>query len=333
MKILIVHPVRLPPRDYGGVERVVLWLAKGLVERGHEVFVAAEPGSQLPAGSQLVEAQSGYRLEDWLRVLPPGLELAHFMAPVGDDLWNSFPVPSLLTVHGNGQIGEKYPKNSVFLSQDHAKRHGASAYVYNGIDPSEYLFEPRSKKNWNLFLSKTSWSVKNVHGAARWSALSRQRLKIAGGRRPLGLRIWSQFSPYLDWVGPVAGQKKAELLTQAQALLFPVRWPEPFGLVIAEALISGTPVIGNPRGSLVELIPSQVGSLPDSDEEWLETLSRLPGAYDSEACRSWAMDQFHYRTMAQKYEEVYRLVSGGGLLHGAPPMTLDTAENRDWRRR
>ncbi len=333
MKILLVHPVRLPPRDYGGVERVVLWLAKGLVERGHEVLVAAEAGSILPRGCRLIEVEKGYSLQEWLRVLPPGLDLCHFMAPMGQELWAAWPVPAVLTVHGNGQLGEKFPKNSIFLSHDHARRHGASVYVYNGIDPDEYLFEPESKKDWNFFLSKTSWSVKNVRGAARWSELALRHLKIAGGNRPWHLRLKCQFSPFLSWVGPVSGRKKAELLTQAQALLFPVLWPEPFGLVIAEALISGTPVIGNPRGSLAELIPPQVGILPANDQEWIEVLSRRSNSFSPDVCRGWAMERFHYRGMAQNYEKIYRQVCGGGLLHSSEPATLDSTENHSWRKK
>jgi glycosyltransferase involved in cell wall biosynthesis len=331
MKILLVHPVRLPPRDYGGVERVVLWLAKGLLERGHQVFIAAEAGSVLPTGCQLIAVSASDPLEDWLRVLPDGVDLCHFMAPLGEKLWNSLPLPALLTVHGNGQPGEKFPKNSVFLSQDHAKRHDARVYVYNGIDPAEYLFEPQSKKDWNLFLSKTSWSVKNVRGAARWSELARRRLKIAGGHRPWALRFKCQFSSYLDWVGPVAGRKKAEYLTQAQTLVFPVRWPEPFGLVVAEALMSGTPVIGSPQGSLVELISPQVGVLPRSPEEWIEVLSRSESLASPEVCRNWAMSRFHYLGMAENYEKIYRQVCGGADLHASEPKTLDISENLIWR--
>lgn len=331
MKILLVHPVRLPPRDYGGVERVVLWLAKGLVERGHQVFVAAQAGSQLPAGAQLIPVRSDFSPEEWFQVLPQGLDIAHLMAPMGQELWDRWPTPILLTVHGNGQIGEVFPKNTVFLSQDHARRHGASAYVYNGIDPAEYLFDPRSKKDWNLFLSKTSWSVKNVRGAARLSRLARKKLKIAGGRSPWLIRLQCQFSPYLEWVGPVATQTKAELLSQAQALLFPIQWPEPFGLVVAEALISGTPVIANPRGSLKELLPSQVGALPQTEEEWLEVMSRSMSHYSPEECRNWALNQFHYALMAQNYDQIYQRLCAGESLHHSMPKTLDVAENREWR--
>ena len=73
-----------------------------------------------------------------------------------------------LTVHGNGKPGERFPLNTAFLSADHASRHGAGVFVYNGIDPDECRFsDGQDKTDWYLFLSKTSWSVKNVSGAMR----------------------------------------------------------------------------------------------------------------------------------------------------------------------
>jgi glycosyltransferase involved in cell wall biosynthesis len=332
MKILLVHPVLLPPRDYGGIERVVLWLAKGLAETGHQVCVAAAPGSQLPPGCELLEVGSGYTLMDWLRILPSGLDVMHFMAPVSSEIWAGLPVPALLTVHGNGQLGEAFPKNSVFLSQNHAQRHGATVFVYNGIDPSEYLFQPDKKSDWNLFLSKTSWSVKNLRGAIRYSQLAGQSLKIAGGNRPYLSRLRCLFSSGLDWVGPVAGKQKAQLLAQARALLFPVRWPEPFGLVIAEALVSGTPVIGNPQGSLLEMIPSTVGVLPADDQQWVDLLRQASTPLrPPEVCRAWALEKFHYLKMAENYVAIYQRVLQGKFLHEVSPVTQQTLENESWR--
>ena len=82
MKILLFHPTLLPPKNYGGVERVVLWLAKGLQERGHEVYVAALSGSRLPEGCHLIEVESrNYSALELNSLFPPGLDLIHFMAP------------------------------------------------------------------------------------------------------------------------------------------------------------------------------------------------------------------------------------------------------------
>jgi glycosyltransferase involved in cell wall biosynthesis len=274
MHILLFHPAMLPPKDYGGTERVVLWLAKGLLERGHQVSIAALRGSQLPHGCHLLEVEKiKYTLSHYSQLIPKDIDIVHFMAPIEQEIWNKFPIPAILTVHGNGKPGETYPKNTVFLSQDHARRHGAKVYVYNGIDPDEYLFLPREKKeDWYFFLSKTNWSVKNLSGAISYCQMAKVPLKIAGGRRPILKRLRCIFSSQLDWIGPITGQKKADLLSRSRALLFPVLWDEPFGLVVVEALVSGTPVFANPRGSLTEILPPSVGLLLDTDRDWVKSL-------------------------------------------------------------
>ena len=184
MKVVLHHPVRLPPKDYGGVERVVLWLARGLLESGVQVSIVAEAGSVLPRGAELIPAEDGSGAP-WFERMGRSVDLVHFMAPPGERDWDAFEGPKLLTVHGNGKSGEKFPQNTVFLSEDHARRHGGSVFVYNGLDPSEYRFLPsRAKSDWFLFLSKTSWSVKNLGGAMRMASKADVSLKIAGGGRP-----------------------------------------------------------------------------------------------------------------------------------------------------
>lgn len=337
MKILLFHPVSLPPRDYGGVERVVQWLSKGLVELGHEVWIAALEGSSLPAGVRLLEISRNERSAlGNLERFPSGIDVVHFMAPPEKEIWTQLPCSGVLTVHGNGQIGEEFPLNSVFVSQNHAIRHGATAYVHNGIDPAEYLFDPALKENWYLFLSKTSWRVKNLSGAMRFCQRARVPLRIAGGRRPWYLRAKAFFDPHMHWVGTVAGEKKARLLAQAKALVFPVTWPEPFGLVVAEALMSGTPVLAADQGSLKELISPEVGgTLSLSDPRWMEWLVKSPLPWNSEDCRRHAMEKFHYQVMARRYVEIYQRVQSGESLNQKPPRSqgegLHPVEEKDDR--
>jgi glycosyltransferase involved in cell wall biosynthesis len=245
----------------------------------------------------------------------------------------ALPCPSLLTVHGNGKPGERFPLNTVFLSRDHARRHGGEAYVYNGIDPAEYRFASAPDKDSRLlFVSKTSWSVKNLKGAVRICEQARAVLKIAGGNRPWGLRIKSAFSSRLDWVGPVSGETKAMLLAQARALLFPVTWHEPFGLVVVESMMSGTPVLASRQGSLPELVTPETGALlevpttPDSEQAWVDQIRRImdPDArslWSAEACRERAMTYFHYLKMAEGYENAYKRITSGEALNPSVPVT------------
>ncbi|HUP55979.1 MAG TPA: glycosyltransferase [Bdellovibrionota bacterium] len=319
MKIVLFHPALLPPKDYGGVERMVCWLAKGLVERGHEVHVAALAGSQLPRGARLIAIEPGRpSAVDLLPRLPAGVDLVHFMAPPESEAVARLPAPALLTVHGNGKPGERFPRNTVFLSADHARRHGAEAFIHNGIDPEEVEFRGAGRADWYLFLSKTSWRVKNLAGAMRHCRRAGAKLMIAGGHRPWSLRARAALTPGFSWAGPVGGRKKAELLSSARALLFPVIWDEPFGLVVVEALMAGTPVIASPRGSLPELIGPEVGALPKSEEEW-EAALREPFARDPERCRSWATERFHYSVMASGYESAYDRVLAGEAIQPREP--------------
>jgi glycosyltransferase involved in cell wall biosynthesis len=329
MKILIFHPVLLPPKDYGGVERVVLWLARGLMERGHEVWVAAREGSLLPAGVRLLPVAQGQESASELtRRIPIGVDVVHFMAPPEAEAWGRLPCAGILTIHGNGKLGEKFPLNSVFLSRDHAMRHNGEVFVYNGIDPAEYRFLPKARKqDWFLFLSKTSWSVKNLKGAIRICAKLKEDLHIAGGQRPWSLRFEALFRG-MKWEGPVAGMEKAAILSQAKALLFPVVWPEPFGLVVAEALISGTPVVASRKGSLSELLSSDVGVTldppitPEALDAWVGFLSN-PLPWEAERCRAWALEKFHYSKMAEGYEALYKKVIQNQTLHNEPPVAGD----------
>lgn len=328
MKTLLFHPTQLPPKDYGGVERVVLWLAKGLLELGHEVWVGAYPGSRLPAGAKLLEVvPERSSALDLLEILPKGLDVVHFMAPPEAGAIERLPCATLLTVHGNGKGGEKFPKNSVFLSQDHARRHGATAFVHNGIDPSEYIFDPKLKTARYAFLSKTSWKVKNVRGALSICQRAGVPLDIAGGNRPIGVRLRAAVSPSARWIGPVAGAKKAALLARARGLVFPVLWPEPFGLVMAEALMSGTPVFASGIGSVPELVHSGVGAVlpplgPSTEEQWMDALRSEPKPDQWERCRDWAMEKFHYLKMARSYAQLYQRVQGGEMIHRDYPKSL-----------
>ena len=316
MKVVIFHPTFLPPKDYGGVERVVLWLAQGLIESGHQVWVGALAGSKLPKGVRLIEINAKDRSAiSFLKLLPPGVDVVHFMAPPENEVWGRLPCAGLLTIHGNGKPGEVFPKNTVFLSRDHAQRHGATEFVYNGIDPSEILFQPDQKEDRFLFLSKTSWRVKNLRGAIEFCTKAGVGLRVAGGNRPLISRLRVGLMANSSWEGPVSGIRKAELLTRAKAFLFPVTWPEPFGLVVIEALMSGTPVFATPQGSLKELVPVNVGCLISLDrpDEWVELLKNFGNDFDPENCRKWAIEKFHYHVMTENYLKVYSRVGAGGI--------------------
>jgi len=286
MHIALYHWGRLPPADYGGTERVVTWLARGLAELGHRVTVIAGRGSRVPEAT-VVEVdptrakQPGFDLRP---LLPAGVDILLASAPVRSDPG----IPYIQQLHGNSAPGVTRRPNTLFLSADHARRHGATAYVYNGIDPAELTFRA-AKQGYDLFLGRL-----HKEKGWQWAVDGTRRLKrdlvVAGGWRP-------SFSRSLRFVGKVGGLEKAELLADARVLWMPALWDEPFGLTLVEALASGTPVLGTTRGSLPEIITPEVGRLGATLDELVAAVEGL-GAIDPEACRARVLRHFHYRVMA-----------------------------------
>lgn len=309
MRVALIHNAKLPVTGYGGTERVLWWLAKALRELGHEVVLGVRPGSQCPHGDVVPVDFAKY---DEAK-LPPA-DVTHFMfVPPREP-----NRPYVATVHGNGQPGEKFPRNANFLCKDHAFRHGSETYVYNGVDPDDYLFAER-KGDYLMFLAKASWRVKNVRGAIRVARASKKLIRIVGGSR-----WWANPWGTARWEGNLGGEAKARLLASASALVFPVLWHEPFGLAVVEAMVSGTPVLATPFGSLPELVGPPAGRLCHSYEEFADTVEALP-QFRPHQIREWALAHFHYHLMAKEYLKLYERVIEGEALNEACPKALPVA--------
>lgn len=296
----------------------MLWLAEGLRDLGHTVTIAAAPGSKLPAGVNLWEVAPTDAPEAWMSKLAGNFDVVHFHAPLSPEIWERVPLPKLVTIHGNGQPGEIFAKNAVFLSKNHAERHGARVFVYNGINLDEYPLS-REHHDWVLFLAKTSWRLKNLRGAYQYCRESRTRFKIAGGKRPWDLRFRSFFDERMQWMGPVNGSLKMELLGHARALIFPILWEEPFGLAMVEALACGTPVFASPRGSVPEIVTPEVGLLLNGPHQWIAALKDHSRHWSPEACRARVAAHFSHNQMAQNYLSLYTQVIRGEDLNPAQP--------------
>ena len=181
---------------------------------------------------------------------------------------------------------------------------GGRHFVYNGIDPDDYAFAD-DKEDFLLFLGLARRRVKGVDRAERIARAAGVRLVIAGGRR-------FHLSPRIRSVGLEDDRQKRDLLSRARALLNPIRWEEPFGLVVVEALASGTPVLASRRGAMPELITPEVGILCDDDEAFVRGLEGV-GAIDAAACRGRVEDCFTHLHMARGYLRLYELAIAGRL--------------------
>ena len=312
MQILHVIPTQFPVAGYGGTERVAYWLGKAQAELGHTVIYLCAPGSRL----------------DFARCLehPEHLEHLDPLIPAGTDIVQLYGTPHfrvdhplLVNIGGNGQPGEEFHPNTVFVSRSHAQRHGWREYVYNGIDLADYPLSRQHGRD-SLFLAKASWRVKNLRGAMRIARKVGSTLHIAGGR------AWFWNRGVVSH-GMVDGQTKLRLLQDAGALLFPVIWEEPFGLAVVEALACGTPVVATPRGALPEIINPRCGVLADSFAELCQGLERaLSGAFAPEACRQRVAEKFTHIHMAQSYLSYYKKVLTDGNIAAGCPRTPPDAD-------
>lgn len=305
MRIGLYHHERLPVSKYGGTERVIIWLARALTELGHEPVILHPPRSrvtefathELPSRAfRRMSSDPDFLLDTYL---PADLDVIHYQCPTR----GACGIPAIRTVHGNSKNPNFGPED-VFVSRDHMERMGGRHFVYNGIDPGDYRFNPE-KEDFLLFLGLASRSVKGVDRAERVARMTGRRLVIAGGRRlNLSRRIRS--------VGLVDDARKKDLLSRASALLNPIRWEEPFGLVVTEALVSGTPILASPLGSMPELVTPEVGFLCEDEDAFAAAIQHVD-EIDPHACRARVENGFTHLDMARSYLRLYDLALAGRL--------------------
>ena len=302
MNIALFFWDRLPAPTYGGTQRMVLYLARGLAAAGHRVTLVAGEGSNVPETTVVpVDLKTARSPEFDIRpFLPKGLDILLSYAPlrIPPDL------PWVRGLPGNWKAGTVGAPNTLYLSEDHARRHGGTAFVYNGIDPADFHFRP-AKDDYDLFLGRLH-GIKGYRWAIEGAKRTRRRLLLAGGWR-------LSLSRYVRYVGSVGGEKKAALLAGAGCLWMPALWDEPFGITLIEAMVSGTPVLGTRRGSLPEIVSPAVGALGDSVEELVALRPGLAGI-DPEACRARVDRYFTHHRMAEGYLRMFRHFLSHGVL-------------------
>jgi len=320
MKILFHHLGVLPVTGYGGIERILFWHMKELVRQGQQVVLIGHPRSKVSEhGIDHIHVSEGTTLE-LKNLVPRDSDIIHLQ-------YNHVPelaIPSVVTMHGNGNPGEVFPLNTVFLSQNHAKNHAADCYIHNGIDLDEFPFTPQKKHRWEefLFMAKGSWRVKNLKQCINAVKEAKKFLHIAGGRN-----YWP--SRHIKSYGTVGREKKLRLLRQADALLFPVRWPEPFGLAVVEAMSQGLPVIASPFGALPEIVNNECGVLCNNYAELVESLLSPPHRFDPETIRNTVEQKFTIEITTQNYLKVYARVISGEMLNQMRPTYQNSRRAQD----
>lgn len=338
MKIGLLAPVALPvpPRGYGGTERIVYLLAEGLVARGHEVTLFASNDSSSSAHlrsrssslSQLDKAQYA-RMEaehvKWALAQGADFDVIHDHTKMNGVLHAAeCRAPLLTTLHNDFtperlEVYLRHPRHSyVAISRSHAARCPALPFagiVYNGLDPADWPFEAH-KSEYLLFLGRIC-EAKGAHTAIQVAQALGMPLILAGnvteGDRPyFAERIAPQLTdPLISFVGEVAGTQKRQLLANARCLLFPIAWAEPFGLVMIEAMACGTPVVALACGSAPEVVAHGVTGWLADDFSGLLAGVAAAEKMAPHACRRWVEATFSADAMVGNYLEVYRRVLEG----------------------
>jgi glycosyltransferase involved in cell wall biosynthesis len=340
MRIAQVAPLAetVPPPGYGGTERVVAYLTEALVRLGHEVTLFASADSRTSA--ELVAcAPRALRLDE--TVVDPIAHLVVELEAVAAEAhrfdvihWHldyfHFPmsrrlrVPNVTTLHGRLDIPDLVPIYDEFgdmpvvsISNDQRAplpQAGWVATVHHGMPLDE--LQPRvASGEYLAFLGRIS-PEKRADRAVEVARRVGLPLRIAAKVDGLDLEYFRRdIEPLLDsdhveWVGEIGPEQKAEFLGHARALLFPIDWAEPFGLVMIESMACGTPVIAYRAGSVPEVIDHGVsGFIVDDIEGAVEAVGRLD-ELDRAAVRAAFERRFSVERMARDYVEVYeRLIA------------------------
>ncbi|HEY2394001.1 MAG TPA: glycosyltransferase [Candidatus Angelobacter sp.] len=282
--------------------RVTDLMVKGLAELGHEVHYQVPLGPEpLPEGVRWAANGS-----------PPSVDIAH--RQVDPKVRKAeFPQPWVKACHtdivGRGLDRSLAEDNWIFVSRALARTYGSTRYVANGIDPSEFIYS-ESKGAYFLFVACLDRAVqKGLDIAVALARKAGFKLIVAGSaaseETTAAIRAMCNH-PNIELVGEIQGERKAELFAGARALLFPTQANEAFGAVMAEALMSGTPVICSNHGACEEIITPDVGFVCSTEQDYLAAISRVQEIKPAD-CRDKAFRDYHYLRMAKDYVEQYRV--------------------------
>jgi glycosyltransferase involved in cell wall biosynthesis len=337
MKIAQIAPLAesVPPRLYGGTERVVSYLTEELVRLGHDVTLFASADSQTSA-RLIACAPHALRLDPRVRdPLPHHLlmlervrkqahefDVLHFhVEHIHLPLFRAFARKCVTTLHGRLDLPDLVPlyrefRDMALVSISDAQRSplaGANfiATVYHGLPEAVCPFNPVPRGDYLVFCGRVS-PEKGLERAIEIARLAGMRLRIAAKVDPAEEQYFrARIAPLLrhpliEFVGEVDESTKPALLGNAAALLFPIGWPEPFGLAMIEAMSCGTPVIAWPNGSVPEIVEHGVsGMIVGSVDAAVAAVHEI-GRLDRARVRARCEERFSAPRMARDYLAVYR---------------------------
>ena len=333
MKIAILSPItwRTPPLKYGPWEQVASNIAEGLVEKGFEVTLFATGNSITQGELSSVCEQSCAEDSSIDTKVAECLHISHLMerADDFDIIHNNFDflpltysrlikTPMVTTIHGFSSskiipVYKKYNDTTHYVSISNSDRNPELTYaatVYNGINIDEFIFS-REPDDYLLFFGRIH-PDKGTYEAIEIAKKSKRKLIISGLIQDQ-VYFNQKIQPYINnddisYVGNSGPTERLKLLSRACALLHPIRFPEPFGLSVVEAMACGTPVVAFNLGSMPELIiHEKTGFLVSNTEEAIEAVKNVSSINRSK-CTEWASSMFSRQKMIEGYLKVYKRI-------------------------
>src|SRR5215813_11700743 len=332
MKIALIAPpfIAVPPRKYGGTELFLADLARGLKEKGVKVILYANGASTAP-----VETRSIYKTEQWplsseMETTLKGLvhsawamkdasgeaDVIHVNSAAGLSFSHFVSTPLVYTVHHPferplTEFYKSFPQvNYVTISDFQLKQLPMPRMrtIHHGLDLT-FCCATGNKREYLAFLGRIA-PPKGTHLAIDIARRAGIPLKIAGEIQPLYKSYWEEkVKPHVDgkfieYIGEVGREEKEELLGNALAMLFPIQWNEPFGLVMIEAMACGTPVLALPGGSVEEIVREGVsGHVRRTVEELADCAKNLK--LDPKTVREYSEENFSLERMVKDYIQLY----------------------------
>ena len=343
MRIALIAPpwTPIPPPLYGGIELVVDELARGFVAAGHEVTLFATGDSTCPVPTRwTLEHAEGMRIGMAVpelrhvlhayRELSDHHDIVHDHTVVGPFHAERYPsLPVVTTIHGpfNDELTDLYGALAgrvPVICISRAQRAAApgvpvAGVIHHGIDAGNFPVgdgKGDSAGEYLLFLGRMA-PDKGAHRAIEVARKAGHRVLLAAKMREAWERAYyeEQVAPLLGsdavYLGEVSHERKVELLAGAKALLFPIRWNEPFGMVMLESFACGTPVLAFPEGAAPEVVEDgKTGFLCEDDLAMAEAVDRV-GALRREDCRAAAEGYFSTERMVGEHIELFERILAG----------------------
>lgn len=362
MRIAQVAPLHLtvPPQNYGGTERCIFNLTEALVEAGHEVTLFGANGSNTSArlvsmrdeplrfnskvdatALHLAMLQNVYSRASEFDVIHSHLDYLTLPFAAASS------TPTVMTLHGRLDGPETVEILRTFKDCNYVAISGSqrsqipdlnwAATIHHAIDLRQIAFyeQPGS---YLVFVGRIT-PEKGPDRAIRIAQSAGVSLKIAAKIDPAYRKYYDQVikpmldDPTIEFLGPVNEKRKLDLMGNALALLEPIHWPEPFGMVFIEALACGTPVLTCPHGSVPELLRDGVTGFACESDDDLVAAVRQVGQVARAGCREYVRQKFDIHEMALEYVEVYSTVQHRRRLFAVPAERLaekaQSEENQD----